>query len=247
MIARRLLPNARAWNVTVQKQLRQFVGAFDVLEVGARAFFDSVHTDLWPATTRQLDAWEAQFGLIRLGLSEADRRTRLEATWAAVGGQSPGYIQDTLQAAGFDVYVHEWWVPGTEPATGDFNLPMATPRNPLTYLQQTYPGLSVGVQCDALPPATGGYSNYPRVAQCGEPWAESGNQTDPPGYPLVNKVPDIVRSVPTEQAFWPFFLYIGGEVFGTLAQVDTIRRDEFETLCLKICPAHLWLAMLVEY
>lgn len=224
MILTHLLPRARAWRVTIDKQLKRFMTSFGSMETDAKAFFDAVYLDLLPATTRQLTAWEEQFNLPQLGLSDADRRIRLAGTWAAVGGQSPRYIQDTLQAAGFDVYVHEWWVPGS-----------STARNPLSYLQQTFPGTAAGVQCGEV------------TAECGEIWAESGNQSSPPGYPLVNKVPDIPRVVPNDSALWPYFIYFGGEVFGTLAQVDSIRRDEFETLCLKISPAHLWLGMMVEY
>lgn len=230
MILTHLLPRARAWRVTIDKQLKHFLASFGSQETDAKAFLDDVYLDLLPATTRQLTQWEKQFNLPQLGISDADRRVRLAATWAAVGGQSPKYIQDTLQAAGFPVYVHEWWVPGT-----------TTARNPLTYLQQTYPGFVAGVQCDD---GTAG-SVTPHFAQCGEVWAECGNQVAPLGYPLVNKVPDTPHVVPGTG--WQYFLYIGGEVFGTLAQVDPIRRNEFETLCLKICPAHLWLGILVEY
>lgn len=224
MILKHLLPRTPTWATVIDRTLSKFVEAFSVVVTDAKAFFDGVYGDLLPADTRQLDLWEAQFGLPALGLSEAVRRSRLEAAWSAVGGQSPAYIQNTLQDAGFDVYVHEWWVPGT-----------TTPRNPLTYLQQTFPGVSPGVDC--------GESD----ALCGEPGALCGEQDDPLGFPLVNKVPDTARVVPNDSAEWPFFLYIGGETFGTLAQVDPIRRDEFEALCLKICPAHLWLGMLVEY
>lgn len=225
MILRHLLPKALAWDVTINKQLRQFVSAFDVLETDAVAFFDAVYLDIWPASTRQLTAWERQFNLPELGLSEADRRIRLAATWAAVGGQSPRYIQDTLQASGFDdVYVHESWDPVTK-----------VTHNPLTYLQQTFPGVSPGVDCGEP------------LAECGEPSAECGDTTDPPGYPLVNKVPDTARVVPVDPTKWPFFVYYGGEVFGTLATVNPSRRAEFETLCLKLSPTHLWLGMLITY
>ena len=49
------------------------------------------------------------------------------------------------------------------------------------------------------------------------------------------------------EAQWPFFLYIGSSTFPNLAQVPLARRDEFEELCLQICPAQHWLGMLVEY
>lgn len=223
MILKSLLPTGLAWRTLVSKPLTAFVESFDGTETAVIDFYDAVYLDLFPATTRHLDLWERQFNLPDLGISEADRRTRLAAAWAAVGGQSPAYIQGTLQAAGFAVWVHEAWDAG------------GAVRNPLLYLQQTYPGLSPGVNAGEA------------LAQAGEAFAEAGNRTDPLGYPLVNKVPDIARVVSSDSADWPYFIYIGGETFGDLAYVDPIRRDEFEALCLQICPAHLWLGMLVGY
>jgi len=254
-----VLPNARAWRLTIDKKLRQlFVGLGDASQ-DVRTFYDLVLDDLYPSTTRALDEWEAQFGLPTTGLTEQQRRDRLAATWRALGGQDPRYIQDTLQANGFDVYVHEWWEPGTEPPIGSHDC--ATPRNPLMWLRRS-----------TLPV-------YPAV-DCGEPLAECGNGIEPPGYPLVNKVFSSVKDeevlcgevdaecgevdaecgnylgfrlvaqeyiIPLDPDKWPYFLYIGGEVFGTLAQVDPKRRDEFEALCLKICPTQQWLGIIVEY
>lgn len=265
-IFKHLLPNARAWRITVDKKLRQFFAGLSGVGEDVKTFFDGVWLDIFPETTREIDAWEQQFGLRDTGLTEQQRRDRLDATWKALGGQDPKYIQDTLQANGFDVYVHEWWEPGTEPAPGVKQC--VTPRNPLMWLRREFTGVTLLVECGET------------FAQCGEPFAEAGNRLEPAGYPLVNKifetVPDLLPLcgesiaecgepealcgnyfefreslrqyiVPTDPAKWPYFLYIGGETFGTLAQVDPKRRDEFEALCLKICPAQQWLGILVEY
>lgn len=265
-IFKHLLPNARAWRITVDKKLRQFFEGLSGVGGDVKTFFDGIWLDIFPETTRDLDSWEQQFGLRDTGITEQERRDRLNATWKALGGQDPRYIQDTLRGAGFDVYVYEWWQPGTEPAPGIKQC--VTPRNPLMWIRREFTGVALLVECgepDAL---------------CGESFAEAGNSLSPLGYPLVNKVfvtqPDILPLcgeavaeagesealcgnyyqfretlreyiVPTDPAKWPFFLYIGGQTFGTLAQVDPKRRDEFEALCLKICPAQLWLAILVEY
>lgn len=265
-IFKHLLPNARAWRITVDKRLRQFFAGLSGVGDEVKTFFDGVWLDIFPETTRELDAWDKQFGLRDTGLTEQQRRDRLDATWKALGGQDPKYIQDTLQANGFDVYVHEWWEPGTEPAPGVKQC--VTPRNPLMYLRREFTGVTFLVACGEA------------LAQCGEDFAQCGNQIEPTGYPLVNKVletkPDItvlcgeelaqcgeadancgnyfkfteeLRNyiVPQDPTKWPYFLYIGGETFGTLASVDPKRRDEFETLCLKICPSQQWLGILVEY
>lgn len=265
-VFKHLLPNARAWRITVDKKLRQFFKGLSCVGSGVKTFLDDIWLDIFPGTTREIGVWEKQFGLRDTGITKQQRRDRLAATWKALGGQDPRYIQDTLRGAGFDVYVHEWWEPGTAPAPGLKQC--VTPRNPLMYLRREYTGVPLLVEC--------GEAN----ALCGEAFAQAGNQLGPPGFPLVNKiletVPDILPLcgeafaeagelealcgnyfgfrntlreyiVPRDPSKWPYFLYIGGRAFGTIAQVDPNRKNEFEALCLKICPTQQWLGILVEY
>ena len=266
-IFKHLLPNARAWRLTVDKQLRQFFeGLTTPLGDDIKLFFDLIWRDTDPQQTREISAYEKQFGLRDTGITEQERRDRLAATWRYLGGQDPRFIQDTLQANGFDVYVHEWWEPGTEAVVGVKSC--TTPRSPLLYLRREFTNIDLLVEC--------GEANV----ECGEIFAECGNRLEPSGYPLVNKIlqttPDLITLcgeaiiqcgeieascgdyvtfhnscvesiVPLDPAKWPYFLYIGGETFGDLAQVDPKRKDEFETLCLKICPTQQWLGILVEY
>jgi len=253
-VFKHLLPNARAWRLTVDKQLRQF---FDGLAAGTgdalKLFFDLIWLDIFPQSTRELDAWDRQFGLRDTGLTEQQRRDRLAATWQALGGQDPRYIQDTLQANGFDVYVHEWWVPGSEPAVGVKSC--VTPRNPTIYLRD---GFDIAFYIPEAGEA---------LAEAGEALAEAGERTSLPGYVLVNKlfnsalgyIPEAGEElaeggealaeaganvgfinipldyfIPADTDKWRYFLYIGGQVFGEQAQIDPKRKDEFEALCLKI-------------
>ena len=231
-IFKHLLPNARAWQITINSQLREFFDGLSnsAIAVDVKTFFDGVFVDIDPQETRDLTSWENQFALRDTGLTDQERRDRLAAAWQAVGGQDPRYIQDTLQAAGFDVYIHEWWVPGTEPAID--SPAAATPRDPSTVLS----GGTIFYlnECDEA------------LAQCGEALAECGERTSPIGYPLVNKDGSvyIISLIPAD---WPYYLYIGGVIFGDAAQVDPKRKEEFEDLCLKICPAQQWLGIIVEY
>ncbi len=263
-----LLPNARAWRLTIEKTLRNFFEGLSGIGADAVDYADLVWLDIFPNSTRELDEWELQFALPDTILTEATRRTRLNAHWKALGGQDKKYIEDTLRGAGFDVFVHEWWVPGTEPVPG-VKL-CVTPRNPLTVLRPEFTDVSntFVVQCDEA------------LAECGEAFAEMGNSIDPLGYPLVNKLSTTVDDltilcgeafaecgeaeaecgqfinfiftpvnyiVPTDPLKWPYFLYIGGETFGDIATIVPSRRDEFETLALKICPAQQWLGILVTF
>lgn len=265
-IFRHLLPNARAWRMVVDKRLRSFFEGLAGSGGLVKSFMDRVYLDLFPQDTRELSAWEQQFALPNTGLDEQQRRDRLAAAWRAVGGQDPDYLQDSLRARGFDVYIHEWWQPGTEPSIGE--QAAATPRNPLLWLRREFNDKTFSIQCGEA------------VAQAGEPEAMCGNSFTPRGYPLVNKVvetiPDVqplcaspisecgepaalcgnfvgyrqarkTYIVPDDPEKWPYFLYIGGANFGDVAQVPPSRREEFEDLCLKLCPAQQWLGIIVEY
>ena len=211
--------------------------------------------DIFPSTTRELDRWEAQWGLPNTLTVEQERRDRLDATWKALGGQDPRYIEDTLRAAGFDVYVHEWWA--------DM---VPTARNPFTYLNDGAQPLQYLANCGA------------QAANCGHLEANCGATNQPRGYPLVNKIVIALIGnitagmqlancgaqeancnteitsyqpkrylLPSDTTKWPYFLYIGGQTFPDIATVPSSRRNEFETLCLKICPTQQWLGILVEY
>ena len=118
-IFQHLLPNARAWRLSKGKTIRKFFEGLAGAPEDARAFIDAVYGDVFPATTRELAAWEEQYG-IAANPDEATRRLNLAAEWAAQGGQSPSYIQGVLHTAGFiDVYIHEWWESGPPYAARD--------------------------------------------------------------------------------------------------------------------------------
>ena len=254
-VFKHLLPDSKAWRLTIEKTLRQFFEGLGGLPADIKEYCDLVYLDLFPESTRELAAWEYQWGLPDTDLDEDQRRARLAATWAAIGGQSPRYIQDTLQDNDFDVYIHEWWVPATDPPEA---------RDPRNWL--------IGVAC--LCGET--------LAECGEDSAACGERT-PLGnspYWLVNKIDIATRlylcacgeavaecgeadatageydgfiilrkeyELPEDPLLWPYFLYFGGATFGEAALVNSARQGEFENLLLKICPAHLWIGLFIAY
>lgn len=260
-----LLPRAKAWSLTEDKPLRQFFDGLGVIGSELKIYFDNIYSDLFPATTRQLETWEKNFALpSNTSLSDQERRERLDAAWKATGGQSPGYIQETLQNAGFNVYVHEWFepVPGRDGGGSVNNDVTPVVRDPVLYLGDDSFLMSDGAA----------------VSQDGDSEAQDGNTATPNGYLLVNKIPasqssllgdgselmqdggsraqefsqtlaisERVYSVPTDPNHFPFVLYIGGETFPDVAIVPQSRREEFENLCLKICPLEQWLGILVSY
>lgn len=225
-----LLPRGRAWKLWPGSRIRAFFeGLLNGTAVPARDAIDATYRDIWPASTEALREWEAQWGLSPGTLTEQQRRDRMQAQWRALGGQSPRYIQDTLRGAGFDVYIHEWWEPGTFP-------PQA--RNPLAVLDGS-PGYPLVNIIDSSEQQLTSVSGN-QTMSAGNPRALSGRLS---GYRFERRPYD----VPLNPDTWPFFLYIGGQVFPDVASVPASRRTEFETLCLKICPAQQWLGVLVEY
>lgn len=248
-----LLPNARAWRLTVDKKLRQFFQGLTGLGADIKKFVDLVWLDIYPATTRELDAWEKQFGLPETTLTTQERRDRLDATWKALGGQSPRYIQDTLQAAGFDIYIHEWWrrayIVECGEALAECGEPLAEagdtrstgfpasaiPRDPFEFLSDGTTGLGFYLN-------SGG-----SVAISGNPQAISGATNGASGKLLVNKPATIAYQIPTDETKWPYIIYFGGPLYGEKATIDLARREEFEGLCLKLCPTQQWIGLIVEY
>jgi uncharacterized protein YmfQ (DUF2313 family) len=224
-VIRHLLPNAKAWWLTPEKNLKKFFRGLSDMPQDIRDFYDLIFNDLDPQKTRQLDEWEEQFGLPPSFLDEQERRDRLEATWKNQGGQSPYYIQTTLQNAGFNVFVHEWWEEGTDP-------PVA--RDPTTLLSGSE--ITYLMMDGAL------------IAQDGNTDAMDGKAIGLRGYPLVNKPePSGGYTVPSDPNTFPYYWYVGSETFPEVANVPQSRRDEFEQLLLKIGPTHLWIGVLVEY
>lgn len=231
-VFKHLLPTGRAWRITIDKALRQLFDGLTDLPEAIRLFFDLVYLDVLPQSTRFLDLWEDQFGLPETGLAEQARRDRLQGSWSATGGQSPSYIETTLQNAGFDVYVHEFWVPGSEPAIGV--KACATVRDPNTYLVPA--DLLVNKIADTSFVTVGDGSTE---MQDGDLSAQDGGKVFTHGPKTY--------ALPTDPTKYPFFVYIGAATFPTRANVPATRRGEFEDLCLKICPEHLWIGTLVTY
>ncbi len=257
-VIKHLLPSGKAWRIVIDKFLKKIFQVIATLQEALKQFIDQVFEDLNPNLTRAVDTWLEQFGVLDNFNTEQEKRDRLAAEWKALGGQSPRYIQDTLQNAGFDVYIHEWWEPGTNP-------PVV--RNPNLYINDGVSNNEFLVVCGNV------------NALCGNANAVSGSTADPKGYPLVNKIfvafegvlccgystavagnPEAVAGrnfgfqfsrkryiIPEDPDTWPYFWYVGGQNFPDLAQVPSARQDEFEDLILKIAPQQHWIGVLVEY
>lgn len=106
----RLLPRSRAWDLIPDKTLRKFFHGLSILPLNARNHIASVFLEMLPLETSYLHDWSEQFGSPN-DLSSSE----LELEWRAFGGQDPAYIQDAIWSICDNCYVHEWWVPGSDP------------------------------------------------------------------------------------------------------------------------------------
>jgi len=75
----------------------------------------------------------------------------------------------------------------------------------------------------------------------GEPGFVLGENTG--GTRFVPKV----YTIPDDPDTWPFFVYIGSQIFGVQADVPAVRRIEFERMILKYFPEHLWVMLFINY
>ena len=260
---RHLLPRARAWDLTADKTIRRFFEGLgnslcpppgggggggplaelddgtelnDGTEMGGPSasagiatpgeYLDSVQLNLYPGTTQSLTEYEGMLGALQVTyLSDVQRRQRLAVLWSALGGQSPSYIQNLVQDYGFtDVYIHEWWDPVTE-AVRDPNAFIDDPEFQLINLRQI-----IG----------------PNVVRAGAGFRAGDGISRAGAADGIASSTDS-KFIPSDPAAWPFFVYFGGQTFGTYATVPVERRYEFERLLLRTCPAHLWIGLRINF
>lgn len=246
-----ILPKSRAFNLTIDKKLRQFFEGLSFPD-DFRKQADNVFDNINPQHTQNLEKWEDQFYLRNYGLTEQERRDRLEATWKLTGGQSPAYLQSILRSYGFGVTVYDWWQEDEQ-------------QNEFTM------GSNISFMGEEFAFMGANFGVYPAPH----------NPNDlliPPYYPLVNKISAFTSSpismagtnivmggdmsmmgigietisnfdypLPNDPKRWRHFIYVAGVNINEPAYVPLSRKDELEELILSIFPAGKWVGMIVEY
>ncbi len=197
-----------------------------------RAAIDLVFFDIFPDETRELEKWETQFNLVGSG-TDTERRADLAAAWQAQGGQGFDYLQGLIWSAGFtDVHIHEWW-------------DGAATRDPFSYINASNNPLPSGGFLLVNKGPTVAVPEYP--VYMGAPDSDFGSVESETAGIEGALFYDIDYPLPTDPATWPFFIYIGAEVFPNKADVSASRQAEFERLLLRYFPDQQWLGLLINY
>lgn len=215
-----------------------------------------------PARTLLLTDLEKEYAVIPVsGSTESERRERL-ATTMFRRSELPTYtwLEEKLQAAGFDVLVHAN-DPAVDPAifldqafqmtAGDL-LPGGNDAQcgePEAYCGRVGGELLVNGEIFLQSP------NYTilcdeALAQCGEPDALAGQ------YDSISLIP-IEYEIPVDSGYWPLIFFVGGEatrdpITGALTDIEIAsipieRRLEFRRIILRYKPMCSWAGLVVVY
>jgi hypothetical protein len=228
-LTRQLYPTGRAWKMPVSGTLEQLHIALSVSEDRAYndaiSILDSLLPDNDNFTTDDANDWERRLGIISNPLVPLPSRKlaiirKMNQPGAAPAKSNWRYLQEQLQAAGFDVYVYENIFPYYYP-DGDVT---ETPYQ------------VTGGDTSFYTPNRYGQYRYGQVNYGGSYKKFVANHIDETRDWLFN-IGSNLRST----------FYIGGPTLGSFADVDTLRKDEFRQLILTIKPAQTVGFLLINY
>jgi hypothetical protein len=222
-------PSGHAWKNLPSSILKKVFGVFDTELREAASLIDVVAKDAFADTTNQLDTWEREFGL-RTPATELERRQQLDFTLRSDGGQSLEFIQDTLQAAGFNVWVHSCWV-----SENPFVV-----KDPRAYIDP--PEYGTELCTDNVDWNQPQCTDTPAWGQAQANGIVGGTNY----FDNITLQDNYLPPVPDDPDAWPFFLYIGGQVFPQYAQIDMDRYDELRRLICKHRPLRHWIVLMVQ-
>jgi hypothetical protein len=243
-LTERLFPTGRAFKIPKDGKLDRLIDALKVYETkavnDATSILDSILPDNDNFTAEDASQWEVRLGLpVNNLIPLADRKLAIKRKMNHPGlipaRQHARYIEGQLQAAGFNVWVHEN-IPVVNPVTFG-----ATPLDGLGELN-TYQlgGGELGSAEDFIS------NTILSQVQLGQFQLGSSQL----GFTFNNMVvnhtdPDLDLDFDPDGFNCSF--YIGGEIYGTFADVLSSRETEFRQLILKLKPANTVAFIYVNY
>lgn len=220
----KLFPKSKTFTFGADKVLTKYLrGIASGLTEPFLEYAQQIFQDLKPDTTQEIDKWRSQFGLFD-SQDQEFLRAGISGAWRSAGGQGIDYFQQVINAAGFNITVHS----SIDPITGLY-------RNPLDYFAQDQ---AIGLY----------FCNDADQALCGDPRVLCSD--------LQKSIQDYIVDLDFRQRVqppiindpdtFPFWIYVGGEVFGERALVSASRQLEFQSLILSLFPGNYWIGYFVD-
>lgn len=232
-LTRMFYPTGRAYNTHSDSNIMKLHSGLSISENQAvsdsLATLDVILPDNDNFTADDASRWEQRLGLItNTAVSLADRKLailrKMNHPGTILARQSAGYLQDQLQLAGFNVYVHE-------------------NPNGLSIVQLLgyggfYAQLGDGQLGDfQLGDVYSYYSNLIHVIQLGDGQL-GGYQLNQPFFNglIANHIDESLDANFNIGLSNSATFVVGGPTLGSFANVDVNRKDELRQLILKIKP-----------
>lgn len=243
-LGRQLYPSGRAFNMPKDGNFDKLNNALSESQQqaydDANAILDAILPDNANFTADDATDWEVRLGMITNPLVSLDDRKaaiirKMNHPGDIPARQSWDYLQESLQLAGFDVYVHE-------------NIPEQNIIDVLTLNPSVYQwgngqfgnfqfGNVYSVFSNLLCPV-----QFGNVQFGGFRWGQIFYKQKVANH--IDSLKDIYFH--NGDNFRSIY-YIGGATLGTFADVDINRKDEFRQLILKIKPVQSIGYLLINY
>lgn len=224
LLAKQLYPTGRAFKMPEAGVLELFHRAIGSIQADAYLDATSILFSILPdnASFTEDDAedWERRLGMITNPLVLLEDRKLAIIRKLNAPGINPAksnylYLQDQLQKAGFNVYVHE-------------NI---FPDYPTGYVTQTAYDVAAAV---SIPSANGILTEIQHGdIQHGD--AQHGYRYNNIIANHIDEARDVLFNIGST---WRATFFIGGSTVGSFATVDENRKDEFRQLILRVKPVH---------
>lgn len=243
-LTKQLYPTGRAFNIHSGSMIERLHEALSLSEESTYldivSTLDSILPDNANFTADDATLWEKRLGLITNELVPLQDRKdaiirKLNHPGTIKARQNYKYIQDQLQLAGFNVWIHE-------------NPDLYTPEDALS-LNGNYIQLGDAQLGDSqLGDVYSYYSSLFDFVQLNDQQLGSFQLGE---YIFTNKIANRINesldSTFNVGSNLRATFFVGGETLGTFADVDVQRKDEFRQLILKLKPVQSIGFMFINY
>jgi hypothetical protein len=221
-----LFPRSKAFRSVADNYFRKFLKGMAYGPDNIQEYLENIYGDLFPETTRELEKWENQFGVVfAKQYDENIRRNLLKSFWNInTGGQSVEYLQQILQLISPDFHVIE-------------NLPVRDPRD-----------------SNAVYAAVNGNKYMVNGNKYAVNGRKLGDSSFVPT--VLKNDTEGFYSLPSQSSYWVNCFFICKSVvrnrykaimYVEKLQVEAKWKDFIEYIVLKIKPAHTTGILFVEY